>query len=129
VVLAWDERHLRRKVVECVHGDRILVDLPKATILAHGTRLVLEDGRHVEVIAAEEDLAEITGPDLARLAWHLGNRHTPCQVTPDKLLIRRDHVLEDMLQRLGATVRHMSEPFEPEGGAYGHGRTHGHDHG
>jgi urease accessory protein len=68
------------------------------------------------------------GATLARLAWHIGNRHTPCQVEADRLLIQRDHVLEDMLTRLGAKITHIEEPFRPEIGAYGHGRTHGHSH-
>jgi urease accessory protein len=67
--------------------------------------------------------------DLARLAWHIGNRHTPCQVEKGRLLIRRDHVLEAMLRQLGAGVEAVIAPFRPEGGAYGHGRTMGHDHG
>ena len=79
-------------------------------------------------LAAEEDLLEITGPDLVRLAWHIGNRHMPCQIEADRLLIQRDHVIRDMLNHLGATLREVSEPFTPEGGAYGHGRTHAHAH-
>ena len=81
------------------------------------------------LVAAEEPLLEVTGADLARIAWHIGNRHTPCQIEADRLLIQRDHVMADMLARIGAEVREVVEPFTPEGGAYGHGRTHGHDHG
>jgi urease accessory protein len=72
---------------------------------------------------------------LPRLAWHLGNRHTPTAIEPDRILVRRDHVLADMLRRLGAEVRDVSAPFDPEGGAYatghptrGHGHGDGHDH-
>ena len=82
----------------------------------------------IAVEAAPEPLLRITG-DLTRLAWHIGNRHTPCQIAGDHLLIRADHVLADMLARLGATVEPVTGAFTPEGGAYGHGRTHGHDHG
>jgi urease accessory protein len=91
--------------------------------------LELDDGRLIEVIAAEEPVVEITGPALTRFAWHIGNRHTPCQIEQDRLLIRQDHVIEAMLTQLGATLRRAIEPFTPEGGAYGHGRTMGHDHG
>ena len=70
----------------------------------------------------------MTGTDLPRIAWHIGNRHTPCQIESDRLLIQRDHVIADMLRRIGAEVIEVIEPFTPEGGAYGHGRTHGHDH-
>ena len=81
--------------------------------------------------AAPEPLAEVAaeGAELARLAWHVGNRHAPAQIGAGRLWIRRDHVLEAMLARLGATVRPVMAPFTPEGGAYGHGRTHGHSHG
>jgi urease accessory protein len=130
VVLAHDERHLRRKVLTLQHGDEVLVDLAEPTRLSHGDRLVLEDGRHAEVIAAEEPLLEITARDahaLTVLAWHLGNRHLPAQIEASRILIARDHVIRDMLVGLGATVREVSEPFEPERGAYhSHATTHVH---
>lgn len=127
-VLTHEERFLRRRLVPLVHGEEVLVDLPEATVLPHGTRLVLADGRHAEIVAAEEELLEVTAPGgaLARLAWHVGNRHVPAQIEAARLLVRRDHVLADMLLGLGAALRLVSEPFEPEGGAYSHGRTHGH---
>ena len=128
VVLAYDERLLRRRRLVTVHDEGFLVDLPQVTGLDHGDRFELADGRTIEVIAAEEELVEVTG-DLPRLAWHIGNRHTPCTIEPGRLLIRRDHVLEAMLAHLGAGLRPVSEPFTPEGGAYGHGRTMGHSHG
>ena len=129
VTLTYDDRFLRRKVLTTARGERFLVDLPQTTSLNHGAAVELADGRLIEVIAAKEDLLEITGPDLARLAWHIGNRHTPCRIEPARLLIQHDHVIRDMLEKLGATLRDVREPFTPEGGAYGHGRTHGHDHG
>ncbi len=86
------------------------------------------DGRLIEIVAAAEPVLIVQG-DLPRLAWHIGNRHTPCQIEDDRLVIRDDHVLKAMLVQLGATVTHAMEPFTPEGGAYGHGRTMGHDHG
>lgn len=128
VVLSYDERFLRRKRLETVQARGFLVSLPETTSLGHGDAFELLDDRLIEVIAAEEPVLEITG-DLARLAWHIGNRHTPCQICPDHLLIRQDHVLEAMLLQLGAKVSRSIEPFTPEGGAYGHGRTFGHDHG
>jgi urease accessory protein len=128
VTLTYDDRFLRRKVLTTAHGERFLVDLPQTTSLNHGDAFELTDGRLIEVIAAKEPLIEVTGPDLTRLAWHIGNRHTPCQIDPDRLLIQHDHVIRDMLAQLGATLRDISEPFTPEGGAYGHGCTHGHAH-
>ena len=128
VTLTYEARFLRRKVLATARGERFLVDLPQTTSLNHGDAFELSDGRLIEVIAAEEPLIEITGPDLPRLAWHIGNRHMPCQIEPDRLLIQRDHVIRDMLEKLGATLRDVSERFTPEGGAYGHGRTHSHAH-
>lgn len=128
VTLTYDARFLRRKVLTTAQGERFLVDLPHTTSLNHGDAFELTDGRLIEVIAAAEDLLEITGDDLTRLAWHIGNRHTPCQIEATRLVIQRDHVIRDMLRQIGAGVREITEPFVPEGGAYGHGRTHGHDH-
>ncbi len=129
VVLDYDQRLMRRKRLVTVHDEGFLVDLPAVTSLDDWWGFELEDGRTIQVVAAEEDLVQVTGPNLLRLAWHIGNRHTPCQIEAERLLIRRDHVLEAMLTGLGATLTHVSEPFTPEGGAYGHGRTMGHDHG
>lgn len=128
VVLGYDQRFLRRKRLVTVHDEGFLVDLPETVNITQGDCFRLTDGRLIEVISAEENLLAVTG-DLPRLAWHIGNRHTPCQIEPTRLLIREDHVLEAMLKQLGATVKRVSEPFTPEGGAYGHGRTMGHDHG
>lgn len=128
VVLDYDARLIRRKRLETVQGLGFLVDLPQVTNLDDHWGFELEGGTCVQVLPAEEPLVEITG-DLPRLAWHVGNRHTPCQIEPGRLLIRRDHVIEAMLARLGATLRQVTEPFTPLGGAYGHGRTMGHSHG
>lgn len=130
IVLTYEQRYRRRGVLTLDSGEQVLLDLAEATELGDGDALVLEDGRRVAVRAAAEPLAEVRGHDLARLAWHVGNRHTPAQIEHRRLLIQRDHVLEGMLRRLGGEIRHVDEPFRPEGGAYGHGRTHGHhDHG
>ncbi|WP_439649929.1 urease accessory protein UreE [Gymnodinialimonas hymeniacidonis] len=127
VTLDYDARFLRRKVLTSDGGERFLVDLAQTTSLNQGDAFKLEDGRLIEVIAAPEDLLEVTG-DMTRLAWHIGNRHMPCQIEDKRLLIRPDHVIRDLLEKLGATLRDVHEPFTPEGGAYGHGRTHSHDH-
>ena len=127
ISLTYDARFLRRKVLEAASGLRFLVDLPHTTSLNHGDAFELDDGRLIGVVAAKEDLLEIRG-DLVRLAWHIGNRHMPCQIEAERLLIQRDHVIRDMLETLGAALKEVSEPFTPEGGAYGHGRTHSHAH-
>lgn len=129
VSLDYDGRFLRRKVVHLDDGRPVLIDLAKTTSLDHGGVLICDTGDEIEIVASPEPLLEVTARDLVRIAWHVGNRHTPCQIEPDRLLIQRDHVIADMLARLGAQTREVTEPFTPEGGAYGHGRTHSHDHG
>lgn len=136
VVLDFEDRHRRRTIMNGVHGLAFLLDLPEAVALRGGDALRLEDGRLVEVVSAPEPLLEIRGArpgDLVRLAWHLGNRHLPAQLLANAIRIRQDHVIEDMLRRLGAKLVEIDAPFDPEGGAYasgGHGShdAHGHDH-
>lgn len=128
VSLTYEDRFLRRKVLTLASGDQLLVDLPQTTSLDHGGALITSDNTEIRIDAAAEPLLEVTGTALHRIAWHIGNRHTPCQIEADRLLIQRDHVMADMLSKIGATTREVTEPFTPEGGAYGHGRTHGHDH-
>jgi urease accessory protein len=137
VILDYDERHRRRIVLTSVKGLNVLLDLAEATVLRNGDALVLEDGRLVEVVAAPEPLVEVKCADARtalRLAWHLGNRHLPVEITSRALRIRQDHVIEEMLRGLGATLRRIEAPFDPEGGAYaeagiaGHGHQAAHDH-
>ncbi len=129
LLLTYDERFLRRRVLTTAHGAKLLVDLAQTASLNHGDAFEVDTGEMIEVQAKPEGLLAITGDDLVRLAWHIGNRHTPCQIETTRLLIQRDKVLRDMLGQLGAHVAEVTEPFTPEGGAYGHGRTHGHSHG
>src|SRR6476646_11154941 len=121
VVLDFDDRHRRRMAMTGTRGLECLLDLENATALRGGYALVLEDGRLIEVVAAPEPLLEIRGSDpahLVRLAWHLGNRHLPTQIMAKGLRIRRDHVIEAMVNGLGARVIEIEAPFDPEGGAY-----------
>lgn len=130
-VLPHDERRVRRRLIPLVHGDGVLVDFPEPVTLDDRDCLRLEDGRLVEIIAAEEKLYEVRGRDevhAMRLAWHLGNRHLKVQIERGddgalRILILRDHVIGDMLRGLGASVTEVSEPFYPEAGAYAH--SHG----
>ena len=131
VSLDYDERHRRRVAMTGENGLAFLLDLARAEALADGDGLALEDGRVVVVQGAPEALLEITCDDpflLLRVAWHLGNRHLPTQLIPGALRIRDDHVIADMVRGLGARVEPLEAAFQPEGGAYGHGRVHGHDH-
>jgi urease accessory protein len=131
VVLDADERHRRRVVLTGERGTRFLLDLPQAVALRDGDGLVLDDGSIVRVAGKPEPLVEIaaTGAaELARLAWHIGNRHTELQVVGATLRIRRDHVLEEMLRGLGARLTPIEAPFDPEHGAYAQGHQHQHGH-
>jgi urease accessory protein len=138
VTLDAHDRHRRRVVLTGERGTTFLLDLPQATALHDGDGLVLDDGGMVRIVGRPEPLIEITAADsheLARLAWHIGNRHIDVQIAGDRLRIRRDHVIEDMLRGLGARLSPIEAPFDPEHGAYvhhhdghDHDHSHGHDH-
>ena len=126
ITLAHDERRVRRKLLTGKNGAEVMVDFPNSVTLDHQGGLELEDGRIIEVLAAKEILYAVTAKDsahLLRLAWHIGNRHTPAQLDADRILIKRDHVLKGMLEGLGAKVTDVTEPFFAEHGAY-----HSHNH-
>jgi urease accessory protein len=131
VVLDYDDRHRRRVAMKGTKGTAFLLDLPTTAWLRGGDALVLEDGRLVEVIAAPEQLLEIRCANplhLARVAWHLGNRHSPAQLLMNSVRIRRDYVIAEMAVQLGAHVIEITAPFDPEGGAYAAAASrHNHD--
>jgi urease accessory protein len=131
VTLAYDDRHRRRVRLATDAGEEFLLDLPRALLLDDGDGLQLDDDRWITVRAAPEALIEVTSADptlLTRLAWHLGNRHLPARIEPRRILIRRDHVIADMLSKLGAALRLIEAPFTPERGAYDEGHRHAHEH-
>ena len=128
VTLDYEARFLRRKRLVSDAGEPFLVELAETRSLSQGEGFRLDDGRIIAVMAAAEPLLAVRHGNLARIAWHVGNRHTPCQIADDHILIREDKVLQAMLEGLGASVTQVTAPFTPEGGAYGHGRTHGHEH-
>jgi urease accessory protein len=131
LTLDYDARHRRRIRLTTDQGEDVLLDLPKAVAMADGDGLQLEDGNWLKVQAAAEPVVEVRHQDpdqRMRLAWHLGNRHLPTEISGGILYIRPDHVIEDMLQHLGADLQKVWAPFQPEGGAYGgHGHQHAHD--
>ena len=132
LTLDFDARHRRRFRLIGDQGDDVLLDLPEAVAMAEGDGLQLDDGRWLKVQAALEDIVEVRHKDpiqLMRLAWHLGNRHLPTEIRDHVLLIRPDHVIEDMLRGLGADLQKVESAFQPEGGAYGHGHHHKHHDG
>ena len=139
VRLTYDDRYRRRITLTDIGGEAFLLDLEKPRLLAHGEGLLLEGGGVIEVLAADEAVADIhthSVAETARIAWHIGNRHTPLQVLRDgSLRIRHDAILEAMVEGLGAHVHLLHAPFAPEGGAYsaqntghGHGHHHHRDH-
>ncbi|WGF88788.1 urease accessory protein UreE [Marinivivus vitaminiproducens] len=133
LTLTHEDRHVRRKRLTTDQGEPVLLDLPQAVTLRTGDGLRLEGGGWLEIRAADEDVLQITADSpaaLVRLAWHLGNRHTPTQLGTDWLRVAYDHVLEPMLQGLGGRTERRQAPFQPESGAYaGHEHPHRHHHG
>ena len=129
VVLDFDGRFRRRCVMVTERGLQFLLDLERATHLRAGDIIRLDDGRGVGVVAGTEPLARIrceNSEQLARLAWHLGNRHVPVMIHAGRINIRRDHVIEEMVRRLGGMIVHFEAPFDPEAGAYDT-QSHQHD--
>ena len=134
--MPFELRQKSRLRARLENGEEVALILPRGKVLRGGERVTATDGREVEIVAAPEKLLHIESAELARVAYHLGNRHVPLQVGPDFLRIAEDHVLEEMARKLGARVSHIEAPFEPEAGAYGHqhdemghgGRIHDHFH-
>ena len=123
IILDYDHRHRRRLAMACQHGLEILLDLPQATHLRDGDALVLETGDCIHVRARPELVLEIKAgspQDLARLAWHLGNRHLAVQIRPGRLLILHDHVIARMIADLGGTTLEIMAAFDPESSASHH---------
>ena len=130
VLIDFDRRHRRRILLVTEGGSEVLLDLPQAARLRHGDGLALEHGGVVRVCAKPEPLLEIHTHDegeLIRIAWHLGNRHLPVQLLGDRIRIRADHVILEMVEGLGGHVDTIEAPFDPEAGAYAGGRQHHHD--
>lgn len=132
VVLVFDDRFRRRFRLKVEGFGDVLLDLPQARVLRDGDALRLGDGRLIAIRAADEPLIDVRAASptlLMRLAWHIGNRHLPARLEADRILLRRDHVIAAMLTGLGAEVREVDAPFDPEGGAYTEAPTgHHHDH-
>ena len=140
VILDYAQRSAQKSAVTGVKGGAFEIDLAQSARLRTDDLLLLEDGGLVEVVAAAEPLIEARAADvagLARLAWHLGDRHVPVQVLPNRIRAQRDAAIEALLKALGAKVTAIEAPFEPEGGAYEsshaydhahHDHDHGHDH-
>ena len=131
VTLAYLDRHRRRIRLVSDSGAAFLLDLPRAQHFAEGDGLELDTGGYLRVCAAAEPVLEIEAPDranLLRIAWHLGNRHLPLQVVGDRLRIRADHVIAEMVSGLGGRITRLEATFDPESGAYADiARRHEHE--
>lgn len=131
VTLAYLDRHRRRIRLVAQSGETFLLDLPRAHHLGEGDGLELAEGGYIRVHAAPERVLEIEAKDhaaLLRIAWHLGNRHLPLQVAGDRLRVREDHVIAEMVVGLGGRLTVLDAPFDPEIGAYAEAAHHDHDH-
>jgi len=131
VELVYSDRVRRRLAMTCVDGFEFLLNLPHVVELKNGDHIELEDGRQILVKAAQEALMSVKAKNalhLSQTAWHIGNRHLACEIHEDHLLLLYDHVIQDMLEKQGCIVTKISAPFQPLGGAYGHGGIEGHHH-
>jgi urease accessory protein len=140
LILSHAQRQAQKGFLFGVKGTCVELDFAETVRLRTDDALVLDDGGLVEIVAEPEPLIEARAADLpalARLAWHLGDRHVPIQVLERRLRLKRDPAIEALLQSLGAKVVTIDAPFEPEGGAYAspaadhhhHEHAHHHDHG
>ena len=128
ISLSYEERFVRRKKLTTDSGTEFLVNLEETVSVDENQFFELEDGKVIKVISKEENLIEITGDNLKQIIWHIGNRHLPCQIEETRILIQDDPVILDMILMLNGNVKKVFEKFNPEGGAYGMGRTHSHKH-
>jgi urease accessory protein len=134
VILDYAQRSAQKVTVTGIKGSAVTIDMDEPVRLRTDDLLVLDDGSLVEVVAAPEPLIEARVADvaalarLARLAWHLGDRHVPMQVLANRIRAQRDPAIETLLKSLGAKLTMIEAPFEPEGGTYASSHGHGHDH-
>lgn len=127
LVLTFEQRQKSRLRAKLESGEEVALMLERGKVRRGGERVIATDGRELEIVSAPEKLLHIESGEIARVAYHLGNRHVPVQVGEGFLRIAEDHVLEEMAKRLGAKVTRVEAPFEPEAGAYD-GEEHHHHH-
>ena len=128
ISLSYEERFIRRKKLITNNGTEFLVNLAETVSLNENHFFELESGNLIKVVSKEENLIEVTGDNLKQIIWHVGNRHLPCQIEENRILIQDDAEILDMILKLNGNVKKVFQKFKPEGGAYGIGRTHSHKH-
>ena len=128
ITLSYEERFIRRKKLIANNGTEFIVNLKEPVSVDENHFFELENGNLIKVLSKEENLIEITGDNLKQIIWHIGNRHLPCQIEDNRILIQDDAIIIDMILKLHGKVKKVFEKFKPEGGAYGMGITHSHKH-
>ncbi len=131
LTLPYEKRQKSRFRAQLNNGEEVGIMIERGSVLRDGDCLKSKDGTMVKIISADEEVSTVhcdNAFDLARAAYHLGNRHVPLQVGTTWLRYLHDHVLDEMVKGFGLTVKHESAPFEPEIGAYHTGHTHSHSH-
>ena len=128
ISLSYEDRFIRRKKLIANNGTEFLVNLEETKSVDENYYFKLDSGEAIKVISKEEILIQITGDNIKQIIWHIGNRHLPCQIEESRILIQEDSVIKEMIIKLGGNVTNVVEKFKPEGGAYGMGRTHSHQH-
>ena len=132
LTLSLEQRVKSRQRVTLDNGCEAGLFLPRGSVLQQGDRLQAESGEIIEIVAAKEQVSTVQISDpllMARACYHLGNRHVPLQISAGFVRYQHDHVLDDMLRRMGLHINVEQAPFEPEAGAYGgHQHAHGYHH-
>lgn len=135
LTLPFEQRCRGRLKAVSDAGRELGLFLDRGPVLRDGDGLRAEGGEVVRVQAADEPVvtARIEGAlALARLCYHLGNRHVQLAIAGDAqrgwVRFPPDRVLEELAERLGATLEHHEAPFDPESGAYAAGEAHHHMH-
>ena len=128
ISLTYEERFIRRKKLISDKGVEFLVNLKEAKNIDENQFFELDNGKLIKIVSKKENLIEITGGNINKIIWHLGNRHVQVEIKNNKVFIEDDPIILDMILKLNGNVKKVFEKFNPEGGAYGLGRTHSHKH-
>ncbi|WP_308389448.1 urease accessory protein UreE [Acidithiobacillus sp. AMEEHan] len=130
LLLTAEEREKARQRLLLGDGRKLVLQLPRGSVLVPGEILCTAEDVPVAVIQAQaEPVFTLRAQDpfaLLRAAYHLGNRHVAMELARDYLRIKPDHVLAHLIEHLGgvACVEEIA-PFLPDHGAY---RNHHHEH-
>jgi urease accessory protein len=129
--LPFDRRQKSRQRAMLESGEEVAIVLARGEVMRGGDLVVAAEGQVIEVVAERENVMHVDcdAAALARIAYHLGNRHVPVQLGEGWLRFAADPVLAKMVEGLGGTVKSLDAPFEPEAGAYASHHRHEHPSG